>query len=209
MAGSSKESLLPRGDLKLVQIVDRALAEVTRKSGDWLVCRPGCSQCCVGPFPINQLDVARLRVGMEKLTVLDPNRADAVRERAQQSVVRLSAEFPGDTKTGILSEDEEAIARFEDFANHEPCPALSAEGTCDLYESRPMTCRVFGPPIRSGPEEGLGTCELCYHGATPEEVAACELDPATDEMEERLNAEAGKSAGTKGMTIVAFALASS
>ena len=37
-------------------------------------------------------------------------------------------------------------------------------GHCELYESRPMTCRVFGPPVRS--EDGLGVCELCFHGAT-------------------------------------------
>ena len=44
-----------------------------------------------------------------------------------------------------------------------------------------MTCRVFGPPVRS--DEGLGVCELCYHGATAEEIAACEMVPDPEGLE--------------------------
>lgn len=205
-AGSMANRHVSPSDTQLIQIVDAAAAEVARKSGAWLVCKPGCTPCCHGPFPINQLDVERLRAGLEKLTAAEPQRARAIRERTQASVRRLSRNFPGDAKTGILAEDEAAIERFEDFANDEPCPVLSADGRCELYEHRPMTCRVFGPPLRSGEEGGLGHCELCYHGATPEEIAACELAPQTDELEEQLNQEAERKAGVRGQTIVAFAL---
>src|SRR6185312_11868252 len=108
---------LPKGDQKLVQIVDAALAEAARKSGDWLACRKGCTQCCYGPFAISQLDALRLRKGLNDLKASDPKRAARVSRRAQQSVKRLSATFPGNPKTGILSEDEEAEAAFADFAN--------------------------------------------------------------------------------------------
>src|SRR5262244_639187 len=93
---------LPRADRELVQIVDAALAEAARKSGEWLVCRKGCTQCCFGPFPISQLDVARLRQGLVDLEKNDPRRAAQVRERARQSWARLGPNFPGDQKTGIL-----------------------------------------------------------------------------------------------------------
>ena len=172
----SVRSSLPASDHKLIQIVDAALAEAARKSGEWLACRKGCTQCCYGPFPISQLDAARLQKGLADLKASDPQRAAQVRKRAKQSVSGLFANFPGDTKTGILNEDEEAEALFADFANDEPCPALDpATGACDLYSARPMTCRTFGPPVRSGPENGLAVCELCYHGATNEQIAACEM----------------------------------
>ena len=93
---------LPVGDSKLIQIVDAALAETTRRSGRWLVCRPGCTQCCVGVFAINQLDAVRLQRGLARLKNTDPQRARRIRERAQASVKRLSAEFPGNAKTGVL-----------------------------------------------------------------------------------------------------------
>ena len=199
--------MLPAADRQLVQIVDAALAEAERKSGAWLVCRPGCTQCCHGPFPISQLDVARLREGMRELEAGDPVRAARVRDRARDSVARLASKFPGNPETGILAEDEEAEAWFAEFADDEPCPALDpATGMCDLYSARPMTCRTFGPPVRSGEEGALGVCELCYGGASDEEIAACEMKPDPDNLEEPLIREVEDSIGVRGNTIVAFCL---
>ena len=194
-------------DQQLVQIVDAALAEATRKSGQWLVCRPGCTQCCMGAFAITQLDVLRLRQGLEELERSDPARAARLRERVHDSIARLAPQFPGNPETGILDEDEEAEECFFEFANNEPCPVLDpATGLCDLYSSRPITCRVFGPPVRSGPEGGLGVCELCFHGASDEEIAACEMEVDPDELEPKLLAKLQQTTGAHGKTIVAWAL---
>ena len=67
-----------------------------------------------------------------------------------------------------------------------------------------MTCRVFGPPVRT--EEGLGICELCYEGASPEQIAACELVTGSEALEETLNGDAERLAKTSGQTIIAFCL---
>lgn len=196
-----------RGDHKLIQIVDAALADATRRSGEWLACRPGCTQCCVGAFAINQLDAIRLRRGLADLARRDPERAARIRKRARESVVRLSADFPGDPVSGLLDEGEEAQEQFASFANDEPCPVLDpATGLCELYESRPMTCRVFGPPVRS--EDGLGVCELCFQGASDQQIAACEMKPDPDDLESRLLKQVEKSTGKHGDTIIAFCLAS-
>jgi Fe-S-cluster containining protein len=194
------------GDQKLIQIVDSALADVARRSGEWLVCRRGCTQCCVGVFPINQLDAARLRRGMAVLEKKAPKRAAQVRRRARESVARLAAEFPGDPISWVLDEGEEAEQRFARFGNDEPCPALDpATGNCELYDSRPMTCRVFGPPVQS--EDGLCVCELCFQGASAEEIAACEMNPDPDDLESRLLEKLEKNSGTRGDTIIAYVLA--
>jgi Fe-S-cluster containining protein len=195
------------GDQKLIQIVDSALADVTRRSGHWLACRPGCTQCCIGAFSINQLDAVRLRGGLADLEKQSPERAARVRQRAREWVARLSPEFPGDPVSGLLAEGDDAEQRFAGFANDEPCPALDPQtGYCELYESRPMTCRVFGPPVRS--EDGLGVCELCFQGASDKQIAACEMKPDPDDLEARLLAELEKSTGGRGNTIIAFCLAS-
>jgi Fe-S-cluster containining protein len=188
-------------DSKLIQIVDAALAEVTRRSGKWLLCREGCTQCCVGVFAINQLDAARLRRGLEELQGRDPERAARVRARARDARARMAEGFPGDVASGVL--DASRAEEFEEFANDEVCPVLDpATGSCDLYGARPMTCRVYGPPVRS--EEGLGVCELNFVGATDAEIAACEMVVDSDlESEMVLELEAS---GVCGETIVAFAL---
>lgn len=195
------------GDKKLIQIVDAALADTTRRSGDWLACRRGCTQCCIGAFAINQLDALRLQRGLSALESRAPERAAAIRKRAGDAVARLAPSFPGNPVTGVLDEGEEALQCFEDFANDEPCPVLDPQtGNCELYESRPMTCRVFGPPVRS--EDGLGVCELCFQGATEKEIAACEMIPDPDDLESRLIEKVGKATGQRGNTIIAFCLAS-
>jgi Fe-S-cluster containining protein len=195
--------MLPSGDAQLIQIVDAATADAARRAGSWLKCAPGCTQCCIGIFAISQLDSVRLRAGLESLAESDPRRATAVRQRAQDAVARLAPEFPGDPRTGILDPDQADL--FEEFANDEPCPALDpATGRCDLYAARPMACRVFGPPLRT--DDGLGVCELCFHGATSEEIAACEVHLASDSREAELTLEAEETAGVTGNTVVAWAL---
>src|SRR4051794_24623829 len=117
----------PARDAQLVQIIDAACADVTIKSGDWLVCRPGCSQCCHGAFRINQLDVARLQEGMRELKRSDQSRAASVKERAKDWIKRNRENYPGSLTTGILNKGKAADIAFEDFANDEPCPALDPE----------------------------------------------------------------------------------
>jgi Fe-S-cluster containining protein len=200
----------PPGDSELIQIMDASLTEAARRAGPHLVCRPGCTQCCYGAFSINALDAARLRTGMAALHAADASAAEAIEGRARAWLAQHAADFPGDPQTGILGTSEEDQEKFEDFANDTPCPALdTATGLCGVYEWRPMTCRVFGPPVRmanhgdigADDAEPLGHCELCFTTATPEEVAACEM-PIPHALEEKLLEEIG----SKEETIVAFAL---
>jgi Fe-S-cluster containining protein len=195
----------PAGDCELVQIMDAAFADAARRAGEWLVCRPGCTQCCYGAFAINQLDVLRLREGMAVLRGNDPVLAAEVERRAADWVAEFGPDFPGDSETGLLGESDQERGRFEEFANEAACPALDpATGRCDVYEWRPMTCRVFGPPVRTESpdgESGLGYCELCFAGASAQQIADCEM-PVPHEQERQLIeglAEAGE-------TIVAYAL---
>jgi Fe-S-cluster containining protein len=199
---------LPAGDGELVQIMDSAFADAARRAGAWLVCRPGCTQCCYGAFTINQLDALRLREGMEALRQRNPALAAEIEHRAEQWVAEFGADFPGNLKTGLIGESDEERERFEDYANNAACPALDpATGRCDVYQWRPMTCRVFGPPVRAempDGESGLGHCELCFTDASAEQIAECEMRVPHD-LEQRLVDEvAGQ--GHTGETVVALAL---
>jgi len=190
----------------LVQIVDIAVADAYQRGGHHLVCKPGCTQCCIGVFPIAHGDAARIREGLATLEQTDPERAARIRTRISESLTRLDPWFPGDLATGILNEDHEAAILFEEFANDEPCPVLDpTTGTCDLYKHRPILCRTFGPPMRT--EEGnLATCELCFIHASTEEIAACELDPTIPAQEEASNEAFNASHNLHGQTLIAYAL---
>ena len=104
------------------------------------------------------------------------------------------------------AEDAEAweTERWEVFADGPEadgaCPVLDpATGRCALYASRPMTCRVFGPPVEQ--EEGLGVCELCYVGASEEEMVAGQMRVEWGEVEEAAEREV---AGAE--TVIAWAV---
>src|SRR3954452_5794225 len=106
----------------------------------------------------------------EGLTSTDPDRAARIRHRAQ-----------------LWSDDEDA-----------PCPVLDPDtGTCDLYEWRPVTCRTFGPPLHFRGEE-LAVCELCFEGASVEQIAACEVEIDADRPDD--DEEATVAAVIRGQT---------
>jgi Fe-S-cluster containining protein len=197
--------VLPARDAELVQIMDASLVDAAGRAGAFLACRIGCTQCCHGAFAINALDAARLRAGMIELRVTNPAHAAEIERRARAWLAEHGPSFPGDRNTGALGSSFEDQARFEGFAEDAACPALDpATGRCDVYAWRPMTCRVFGPPVRAAGEdgaEGLGHCELCFIDATPEQVAACEMRVPHD-----VEAELLDEIRADFETVVAFAL---
>lgn len=187
------------GDRRLLTSIAASMDEAARRSGEWLVCRPGCTQCCIGLFAITQLDAMRLREGLARI---DAKVAERVRTRARSVIEAIAPEYPGDAATGQLL-DEDSL---RDSTDSVACPALDPEtGLCDLYESRPITCRTFGP-VTPVANDAVAACELCYEGATEEQMERCavEIDPEGLECDllARLAAE-----GIDGMTIVAYALA--
>jgi Fe-S-cluster containining protein len=194
----------PPTDADLLAAVDGALEQALRHAGRRLDFSRGCPACCIGPFPINALDAQRLRRGLASLEVTDPARARAVRERAERAVAIMRSRFPGDVPTGVLAGDDAAEERFCAEHEHLPCPALDpASGRCDLYASRPLSCRTYGPPVRLGGRD-LPPCGRCFSG-DPRDAEECRVEPDPDGLEERLLSRLQPSAAD-AETYVAFAL---
>jgi Fe-S-cluster containining protein len=196
-----------QGDGQLLRRVDAALAVGARRAGSRLACRVGCTECCVGPFPISWLDARRLAAGLAELAAREPGRAAAIRARARSARRLMARGFPGDPASGRLNEDEQARERF--FGRHGalPCPALDPQsGACELYAARPLTCRSYGPPVRVGKEE-LPPCRLCFVGAKPAELRRCRVEIDPEGREDRLLQRLQR-AGEPGAveTLVAHAL---
>jgi len=176
------------GDRLLLKIVDNAVEEAVRRAGDRVVCRPGCDECCIGPFPITQLDARRLR---RALNSLPPARSQAIRRRAEQAAALMRDEF--------ARNPEYVYTRYSRI----PCPVLNPESRlCELYDARPITCRTFGPAVRFG-THAPPPCRLCFIGSTTEEIEACRMDIDPDQVEEILLEELAD----RSETLIALALA--
>jgi Fe-S-cluster containining protein len=207
-SGASRPRWETRGDATLLRRVDTALAAGVLRAGDRLACRVGCTECCIGPFPITQLDARRLAAGLDELRARDPRRAAAIRRRSRAALRALRRGFPGDPRSGRLNEDEAARERFLERHGAQPCPVLDPKtGACELYEARPLTCRGYGPPLRVGRED-QPPCRLCFVGAGDREIARCRvaLDPEglEDRLLQRLWREGMPAAAE---TLIAYALA--
>ena len=195
-----------RGDGKLIALVDAVMAEGARRAGAHLACRPGCFECCLGPFPITELDALRLRDGLRRLASKDPRRAAGVRRRTRDAVRKMSRRFPGDLRSGVLGNDDAAIEEFLADQGDLPCPVLDpSTGLCDLYDDRPITCRGFGPPVSIGRKK-LPPCRLCFTRASKKTIEACRVSLGIAPLESPLVATAQARSGRKGETLIAFAL---
>jgi Fe-S-cluster containining protein len=200
-----------KDDRRLLAVVDVACAEAVRRSGDRLACRIGCTECCIGPFPITALDAARLRDGLEQLASRDAERAERIRSRAVESAARLQPDFPSDARApAVLADDE--LARDAFFAENgaEPCPVLDPEtGACELYAHRPLSCRTFGPPMRLE-GQALPPCRLCFEGSSRGDIEAARVALDCHALEAAPTVRAEQAAGfpPSGETLIALALAS-
>jgi Fe-S-cluster containining protein len=120
-------------------------------------CRRGCSRCCIGPFAITVVDAAGLREGTAHL---DTATRQDIEECARRQVASIESEFPRLARSPFVDdwpdmEMDRLVNRFAELR----CPALGADGSCRVYEYRPMTCRTMGLPVEP---DGLseGACDV-------------------------------------------------
>lgn len=130
-------------------------------------CHDGCSACCRGLFDITLLDALYLKLGF---SALDKTLQDRINRIANERLAVLSRQFPLFNEPWILNQIPEpewdAIMPEEDET---PCPLLSENGACMVYEYRPMTCRLNGIPLIdvSGEELFDEWCTLNFVEADP------------------------------------------
>ena len=199
---------LERADAILLQRVDAQMTQAYELGGPHLACRPGCTECCIGPFDINALEGWRLRRGVETLRRRDPQRAAALMQRAVEARERLRLGFPGDAHRGHLRADVAEIELETYFDGHAdvPCPVLDpATGRCELYAHRPVTCRAYGPPVRLG-EDTLDPCRLCFLSVPPESLEPYRVDLDPEGLEDTLLDALERGRGEAPRTLIAFAL---
>ena len=110
----------------------------------------------------------------------------------------LGEDFPG---------DEATLDRLHERHASLPCPLLDPlSGRCELYEWRPVSCRIYGPPIRFDTQKSP-PCRLCFTGASEESVERCRMEPDCEGLEEEILASLGVAGGEEWETLIPFVLA--
>ncbi|SKA77230.1 YkgJ family cysteine cluster protein [Desulfobaculum bizertense] len=131
----------------LVADVDTVFERVHEQYSDCVKCSVGCSDCCHALFDLSLIEAMYLNVkfnekysGQERSDILD--RADSA-DRATYKIKRQAFK---------ASRDGAVASEIVDLVSHARvrCSLLNGKDACDLYEFRPITCRLYGIPTAIG-----------------------------------------------------------
>jgi len=133
--------------LPLLQALDGWHSTARAAHPGVIPCGPGCSACCHGPFDISIADAELVVEAIAGLPEAS-RRPIVVRATAQLEQMRsMAPDFDGPWDVAALG-DEAFDALCEALAE-EPCPCLDETGSCAIYESRPLVCRIMGLGLRN------------------------------------------------------------
>ena len=128
---------------------DQVFNTVRARYAENVRCEKGCSDCCHALFDLTLVEAlfvntvfnARFK-GADRTRIL--KRAD----EADRQVHRLKRDAFRAVKDGQNAQDillEMAKVRVR-------CPLLDDQGLCEMYDARPVTCRIYGVPTAIGGE---------------------------------------------------------
>ena len=127
----------------LVAMTDQAFEKMKAEYPDCVTCQIGCSDCCFALFDLTLIEALYLHHQFN--TKLSEDKRDAVVSDANQvdrQIAKLKRKAIKDLRAG----KEEAIILEEMAALKVRCPLLNSDEHCDLYDFRPITCRLYGVP---------------------------------------------------------------
>jgi Fe-S-cluster containining protein len=131
----------------IVAEVDAVFKKFEQDMPDLVKCGKGCSDCCHALFDITLVEAMYINhkfgkkfSGIERSNILE--RAG----KADRQIHKLKRKVYQATQSGAPASEimmEVARARVR-------CPMLSDEDLCEMYEFRPITCRLYGVPTSIG-----------------------------------------------------------
>lgn len=135
--------------------VDGVFAKYEDDMSELVKCGKGCSDCCHALFDVTLVEAMYINSkfnekfsGLERSRILErADQADRQIHKIKRKVYKASKE--GRPVTEILQEVSKARVR---------CPMLSDDNLCEMYEHRPLTCRLYGVPTSIGGE--AHTCSM-------------------------------------------------
>ena len=133
--------------LKLVKRADELFERIEKEHPECVTCKIKCADCCHALFDLTLIEamyinnqLKKIITGKEKSRILEKaNRADRKTHMIKKQAYK--SKKAGKDETQILMD----IA-----AERVRCPLLNEDDLCELYEYRPITCRLYGIPTSIG-----------------------------------------------------------
>jgi len=130
----------------LVANVDQIFTKVKQEYPREVFCREKCSDCCYAMFDLSIIEAIYLNhkfhekfKGTEKSALIDEA------AKTDRAIVKLKRDAYKEFKSGKTEVEILGKMSMERIR----CPLLGSNNMCILYESRPITCRLYGIPTSS------------------------------------------------------------
>jgi len=161
----------------LVSQVDKIFEAMESAHEDCVQCEVECCDCCHAVFDVTLIESAYINHHF--------NQSLGRRERRQimrraEKADRLFYQIKRKLHNMHVKEGKSADEVLSVLAEERvPCPLLNDDKRCDLYERRPLTCRVYGIPTSIG-----GKPHICKDSGFKEGVSypTVNLDSLNDRL---------------------------
>ena len=132
---------------KLMAMADDIFATIQNKFPEGVKCKTQCDDCCHAVFDLTFIEALYINYqfnkvfsGEEKVRLLETaNRADRLVYKLKRKAFKAHQE--GKDEVDII---------FEMAKERVRCPLLNDQKMCELYNYRPITCRLYGIPTAIG-----------------------------------------------------------
>lgn len=137
----------------LLAKADEMFAQVKKEFPECVTCEIKCADCCHALFDLTLIEAIYINHRFNKM--FEGQKKEAIIEksnRADRKTYMIKRKAFKDKEAG----KNEVEILMELAAERVRCPLLNEDDMCDLYEYRPITCRLYGIPTSTG---GIGhTC---------------------------------------------------
>ncbi|WP_291318886.1 YkgJ family cysteine cluster protein [Desulfonatronospira sp.] len=138
---------------QLMQGVDRIFEKMKGDYPQEVRCDDGCTDCCYALFDLSLVEALYLNHRFQELDTNSRNMILVEADKADRRTHKIKKQLFKAHEGGAT--EEEILKRAG--KERVQCPLL-VEGKCILYESRPLTCRLYGLPMKI--KENTVSCSM-------------------------------------------------
>ncbi len=137
----------------LVQIVDAVFDRVKKDFPKEVFCREKCSDCCYAIFDLTLIEALYLKDKfLKKFAGKEKNDLIQGADKTDRVLTKMKRNAYKEIKNG--ADQLEIVGKMSQ--ERVRCPLLGENDLCLMYESRPITCRVYGIPTSTA-----GASHIC------------------------------------------------
>ncbi|PIE69126.1 MAG: hypothetical protein CSA21_03725 [Deltaproteobacteria bacterium] len=131
---------------KLVAGADKAFAHILDACPDKVACKQTCCDCCYAMFDLTLIEAMYLNHHFKQLPRDIKNRVYLRADKADRKMAVAKKKAFRMQEKGVSREEVLTMIGQEKIR----CPFLGEDDRCEMYDHRPITCRLYGVPQEIG-----------------------------------------------------------